>query len=247
MSNWGTMAGTIMKRCNRNETQLPAIKRAICDAIAKHRGDNFPWTQGAIATFTLTTGQGSYPLADFGISVIAFMGQKLTILYNGDANDSHPLEWASRERMFELYRGVADTGLPDFWSFWGEQFEVYPAPDAEHEIQFPYIADAGTPIYTGSISGSTVTYTFYEPDGVTVMTDAYGTGAKYSPWFDQRKGYQMIAWYAEYLLWTTDWQASDGQDQRALMRYTEAEAQARMLASLQPRAKRIQAYDPDKD
>ncbi len=246
MSNWGTAVATIRRRTHKGASEDTNIKVALCDAIALLRHERLRWNQARFALTTVTD-QASYEANAIGAALptklpsgtLAIVGKHLDLDYTGDANLRTPIVWVPREEMDALRRGTVVSSEPVFWTFWDEKLELYPPPDADtHIVRGAYIQDVGTPTYSATTADPPV-YTFTKPDASGAMNDAFT-----SAWFDQRQGFNLVTWKAEWDLWTSFWQANAGQDERAALKYAEALAAAQDLTDLQSAGRQLRPYDP---
>ena len=246
MSNWGTAVATIRRRTHKAASEDGNIKAAICDAVALLRRESLRWNQARFA-LTLTATQATYELNAVGAvlatklpsTLLKIIGKKLDLDYTGLADSRTPVMWVPRETMESMRRGTPVDGEPAYWTFWDEKLELCPASDAStYILSGAYIADVGTPTYSATTADPPV-YTFTQPDGSTAMTDAFT-----NPWFDQRAGFNIVTWKAEWDLWTSFWQATAGQDERAGMKYADALAAAQEISDAQSSGRQVQVFDP---
>ncbi|HKV13341.1 MAG TPA: hypothetical protein VJ725_34690 [Thermoanaerobaculia bacterium] len=233
MSTFGTAYNTILARCNKPAADATRVKVALCDTIQMHRHERFHWNQARFS-ITLTATFGTYGVtsstgvaAGLPADLISIVGKTLSLLYAGVATDQHDVLWVPREMMDRLRDSPSGDGTPQYWSFWDERLELYPASDlSTHVLKGSYIADVGTPRYTAT---SPTAFAFLNPAG------GAAADADTSSWFDMKQGFQLTTWHAEYLLWTSVWQGVAGQGERALQRYLEAKAsQSDVTASQAP-------------
>lgn len=230
MSNWGTLVATIRSRNNKSATEDDRIKTQLCDSIALHRRERLAWNQAAFS-LTLTADQETYAKGALATTLpsdlIAIQGRELTLLYGGDVTDQQPVMHVSRETMREMRYGTSVSDAPCFWAFWDEKLELYPPSDLSTSVlKGSYIQDVGTPTYTATTANPPV-FSFLKPDG-TAMADSYT-----NPWFDQKQGFNIIRYHAEWSLWNGVWQATAGQGELAAQRYAEALDAAQQITDLQ--------------
>lgn len=237
--NWGTMYATIRRRCRKTAADDVDIKVAICDAIALHRRERLRWNQARMS-LTLAVNTSVYgPSEGLPADLVAIIGRTIFLDWSGDVNQRTPLMWVPRERIDMYQAGTIISGAPSWWSFWDERLVVYPPSDnSTNVLRAPYIADVGSPTYSCTNAQPPV-YTFLQQDGTTAVGDSYT-----SPWFDQSKGFNIIAWKAEWDLWTSVWQASAGQDQNAAVKYADALQGAQDVTDLQTAGRQVQPYIP---
>lgn len=251
--NWGTMVQLLQERLSLDATHATRLKRAICDSIVVHRRSRFRWNQDSTQSVTLTQYYGSYSVtadAPNGIAaglpskVVAFIGKKAHMDYLGDAQQRQSVFWIPREKMDEFRNGPAVSGIPQWWTFWDEKLEVYPPSDNSTNIfRCAAIIDVGTPIYSYAAGA----WSFFKPDGVAPMVDAYGdtsTAADYNPWFDLKKGFGIIANHVEFLMWSGVLDATRDEISKAQTRYLEALSAEEEITAGQSAGRQNDPYIP---
>lgn len=240
--NFGTAVATIRLRAKKSASEDPTIKRAIIDTIALHRREKLFWNQARLA-YTLIAGQATYgpaPAHSLPADIVALTGERGYLDTLGSADQRTPVLWVSREKMDALRAGSSLTpGATSYFSWWDEQLEIYPpAANSTDILRVTYVQDAGTPVYSATTADPPV-YSFFQPDGTTALTDAYT-----SPWFAQKKGFNLTCWHAEWQLWTSDWRGLAGQGDTAAQKYAEALDGAQIITDSQSSARRIQPWIP---
>lgn len=234
MSNWKTAVETIKARANKpSATEDDRIKRALCDTIALHRREGLTLNQGRLA-LQLQAGVETYgPGQGLPADIVSIVGVKGKLDYAGDSTDRHDVWWVSNDKMDELRTGIITDGTPCYWTFWAGKLELWPPSDlSTHVFRARYRRDPGTPFYV--YQGSA--WAFFKPSG-QAMDDLFT-----NEWFDLTQGFRALTHHAEWTLWTGPWQATNGQDQRALQSYTEALAGLQEITGMQTAARQIEPY-----
>jgi len=135
MSNWGTMVAELLADGQKPDTtgEAPRVKRAICDSIALHRRERLYFGE-ARGQVTLVAGQERYgigtDLYHLPQDFVLLRGQTIDLDRNGDPNQRWQIRWKPAEEMDDLRRLQAYTSWPEFFTFYGDQLELWPKPDA---------------------------------------------------------------------------------------------------------------------
>lgn len=222
--NWGTLYQRLLLSSGQPANQADHVKQAIIDALDHHRHDKFYFNSLAF-NFTLTASTANYGEATSGFpkELIEFVGEYLYVDIGGSADQRYPVRRVSQEEL-ELSRadGGAHEAQPEIWSYFNRELHFYPTPDSSTDvIRGRAYVDQWVP----KASYEAAVWKYYKPleaIGGAVLTDDYPTGGDLNPWLTESQVASLIRHYAEYLLWSQHWQATDGQDQKALMAYTQA-------------------------
>jgi hypothetical protein len=241
--NWGTSYQRILLSSGKPANQADHVKHALIDALDHHRHDQFYFNALAF-NFTLTASTANYGEATTGFpkELISVVGEHLYLDRAGVASDRYPLARVSQEEL-ELCQsaGGAYTAQPEIWAFFNREIHFYPTPDSSTDVvRGRAYVDQWVPI----LRFETPNWKYYKPLTTSFiapneLTDTYPvTPLDLNPWFTESGAAAMIRHYAEYLVWSQHWQANDGQDQKALMAYTQARhalesRSSSMLAPLQ--------------
>lgn len=247
MSNWNTMVQGIVAAAGGGRSgtgDLDAVRRAIVDAIAHEESQHYYFTAERF-DFATVADQESYGTAD-GVpsGVVEVLGEYLFLDPLQDADNRRAIRRQTAQRIDELRAGVAYTSEPEVWGFFGGEIELYPTPDAVHDVRGRVSRSPGTPIYRIE----TTTWKFYKPGTTSFvagneLTDAYPSSPDTNAWFTDTLAFRVIRSYAEYLLYAGVWHASKGQDMKALQRYTEFRAALEDRTSKLTRPARIEPFD----
>jgi hypothetical protein len=135
MSNWGTMTAELLADGQKPDSagEAPRVQRAICDSIALHRREHLYFGE-ARGQVTLVAGQERYGIGSdinhLPQDFVSLRGQTIDLDRNGDPNQRWKVRWKPAEEIDELRRVQAYTSWPDFFSFYGDNLEIWPKPDA---------------------------------------------------------------------------------------------------------------------
>jgi hypothetical protein len=135
MSNWGTMVAELLADGQKpdNAGEAPRAMRAICDSIALHRREHLYFGE-ARGQVTLIAGQERYGIGSdiyhLPQDFVSVRGQTIDLDRNGDPNQRWQLRWKPAEEMDDVRRLQAHTSWPEFFTFYGDNLELWPKPDA---------------------------------------------------------------------------------------------------------------------
>lgn len=228
--NWGTIVQELLSDTSRPSSDSDRVKLAICDAIDQHAHETY-FFQEQRFSITLAASTKAYgeSTAGFPKGAVTFLDDHLFLTPEGKTADAMvPIDRVSQGEIEDRRScGGLQESQPFLWSVWARQIELYPTPEAEHTLEGRVYAHPGAPIklYTGGA------WKFYKPFTTSFvvgneMTDAYPSSPDTNSWFVQGEGYQLIRWYAAYLLWVV-WQTGSsaaGEANAALQRYAEVKA-----------------------
>lgn len=223
MTTWLTLLRDVADEGKRPDFagDRPYIGKSACDAIRKHGGMHFFFTERT-GNVTTLTGQVRYAKGvganNIPRDLHRVIGERITVHVNGQTDQGDDLKAVSWSRMDELRRGSAAANYPDVFCLWAGALEIFPPPDADdHVLEFRYIAKPDLPLYVfdGSI------YRFYLPNTTVFVTANELPDDWTSDWLQNVGAYQLIKHYTLYLLYSGRWDGSRMQEQKALMRYTE--------------------------
>lgn len=224
--NWGTLYQKILFSSGKPANQADQVKHAIVNALAHHRHQLTYFSQVRF-NFTLTASQANYgsATAGFPAGLIAITGEHLFLDRAGAASDRHPLERASQEELELLEAGNGgSTSQPERWAYFGGELHFFPTPDSSTDvIRGRAFVDRWVPI----VRYEAPVWKYYKPLTTSFvlgneLTDDYPASPDENPWLTEDVAAAAIQHYAEYLLWSNVWQANDGQEQKALLAYTQA-------------------------
>jgi len=208
----------ILANAGRTSGDADKVKRCIVDAIVHHAGEGFFFNEQTTFTVVTVDGQASYGEAASGFpkGVIEIIGDPWLEIGQDDQN-LYRLQRTSYPTLLEWREHNPGKSQPTYWSWWNKKIELFPTPDATvHDLRASCYAAPGTLSY--KYNTGTAVFDFFQPDGTTAMTDAYG--AANNAWFAE--GFAMIQAYAAYLFYATVLHVQDGRAEAALTAYLQA-------------------------
>lgn len=227
MSNWGTLYNELLLRAGGGRTSdndKVLAKLAIVDAITRHDSRQFYFTEERF-TFQTVADQETYGVAD-GVpqGIVRFLSPHLFVDRDQDEVSRYAIPRVTPAALDEARATSPVSAEPDLWSYFDRTLEIYPPPDAVHDVSGRAVVRPGVPIARNE-SGA---WKFYKPwttsfVGGNEMTDTYpdASASEANAWFTETLAYAVIRNYAMYILYSDPWQASKGQDSAALQRYAE--------------------------
>jgi hypothetical protein len=226
VSNWSTIVQRVLSSSGKPSNQADKVKLALVDAFDHHRHDHFYFNEIDF-NFALVDNTSAYgeTTAGFPKELLSIVGEFLFVDIDNDASSRFPVARRTQEEL-ELCRagGGAYTAQPDLWAFFNRQIQLYPTPNSNTDVlRGRALVDQWVPI----VRYESGVWRFYKPLTTTFTSTEelgidYPTGGDLNPWLTETQAAAMLRHYSEYLLWSQTWQATDGQDQQALMAYTQA-------------------------
>jgi hypothetical protein len=220
--NWGTLCQEVLADAGRPASELDRVKLKLIDAMARHRAEHY-WFNEIPFNFTLTAGTDSYDETTVGFpaGLVGVLGDSVFVDLAGSASSRYAVTRSTIDYLERCRASGPFSGQPEVWALSSRKLELYPSPaDSTDVLRGRAFVDQWVPIKRYSAG-----WKFYLP-GTTVfnvgneLTDAYPASPATNPWITE--AHEMIRLYATYLLWSQVWQATDGQDQKALQAYVEA-------------------------
>lgn len=233
--NWGTLIQEVIGRAGGGRTSTAdtdAVKQAAVSAIARHDSRHFFFNEQR-ATIATVLSKVTYTTADgLPAGIVRFLSPYLEVDPGQVADSRYRIRRVPIAKLDALRMGMTSTSEPEAWSYFDEKVEIYPAPDAVHDLRLKVVVKPGVP--GKSYSGGA--WSFTKPDG-TAMADTYPGAGEANAWFTDPLAYEVITNYTEYLLWEGAWHGTQGQGQKALQRYAEfmSELEDRTIKLEEPR------------
>jgi len=225
MSNWGTLYNGIVLRSGGGRsgtTDLLKVKLAAIEAIARHDAKHFFFNEQRFTIQTVAS-QATYDTTD-GLpqGIVRWISRFLQVDPLQDTSGRYSISRKPIDVMDRSRAGVTYTAQPEIWGFFDQALEIYPGPDAVHDIHGKVVVKPGVPIGRNE-SG---TWKFYKPWTTSFiagneMDDAYpdsGSGEA-NAWFTEPLAFSAISYFAEYLLWKNYWHGNKGEADSALETY----------------------------
>lgn len=194
------------------------VKIAIIEALKFNRHDRYGFNE-ATYNIGINSNQNSYLLPP------DFLGLVGDVYYTPENSSSwrFPLRKNSLDAV-EFYKFVGNdynnwpnSGIPFQYAIdiSNNSILLNPIPTSDNAvIDFRYVKDIGTPIYTNNGSG---TWTFYLPDGITILPGTFS-----NKWFTEAP--ELIKSRAMYYLHSRTYdgsEATQAKTQAYLMQWTE--------------------------
>lgn len=161
---------------------IDRVRLAVIDACTQHEADHFPFME---VRFELQTVKDKYLYgrSDGVPEELAYIDQDLEIDIGGSSSNRHPVTRKSPDYLELLREGSAYSSWPTHWTYWGEQLELWPTPDAAHTIRFRGIKKPPRPQYRWDPAAAA--FKFF--------------GSMVSEWFEDQQEI-MIRKFAEWLI-----------------------------------------------
>ena len=248
MTTWATMYQEIASDLGggrSNATDLVKIKTAIIDAIESHRAQHFFFNEASFS-FATVDGTSAYgeSVSGFPDNLIRLLGDYLYLDIDQDSDQRQEVRIVSIMEIQQARIGSEVKSHPEIAAFFDEQLELWPTPDDVHDVVGRCVVDVGSPIKKWVTSE----FKFYKPDQlVTEMDDDYPDpgSAEENFWFGDSLGYGLIKHFALYLLYSGVYKATDGQDQRALVRSLGYKQEIEQRTALLTAPRRVRPYGLD--
>jgi len=180
--NLGTMVQQILDDTH-SLVSADSIKRKIIDSMNFHRSKHYFWGEGTLS-FPMIVGQADYGPADpsFPQDLAEIIGDSLYSLTTGSTmrREVRRIDSSTMERW------RAQPTLPQppiFFDVWNNKLRFDRAAISTDTITGRYTTDISVP----KVSYAASVYSFFQPDGVTALTDAFTNS-----WLVDDKGAQAL-------------------------------------------------------
>ena len=221
MSNWGTAIQRLAEETVRSaDTEDDKYARCLESAFKYVSHENL-WFNQSSYTFNLTDGTANYGQETAGGAADGYPADFLKVRHAtvqlAGSSTYHPLGApVTIEDYRECHAHDDDTGYPQVYAFYGNEFLFLPTPNDAHAVTIDYTKNLGTPInaYSGGAWVTTV--------NGSAITDAY-TNA----WFSD--GQELLVCRARFY-WYTRFDRNKDESLIALADYKAELEQLRRLS-----------------
>lgn len=134
MSNYIAMQNRMADEINRDDVG-DQIKDAIQSAIAHYENEVFHFNQARATDATVASTEYYNLPSDF------IRNESLVVTVN---QTKYPLEQKTWDWFEDISTTTTYTGYPHYYTIWGEQYRLYPIPDATYTLTQAYIKSLGT-------------------------------------------------------------------------------------------------------
>lgn len=142
MTTLATMKARIADELGQRTDLTTQIAYAIDDAIAAYQNERFHFCEGRTLTFTTVAGQEFYTAADAaGIGDIWSIDY--VMLFVGD--NPFRLHYMDPTDMEGVSANASNTGQPGWYTWYGDQLRIYPAPSSAWTVRVGCAASVAAP------------------------------------------------------------------------------------------------------